>query len=282
MKYYITPSGDFAPVSELRHAFQKGAEREQHKYVKREWKNGRWQYFYPEDLKGGNKMTTIDDRGTKPKGSIKAVVANKKAKAASSASTSTTPTGVKGKIEASINRGKAFLGKNMTGVKKELASTKDGDTAEIKKPKNIKSMLDSVSKITAKVDSTKSGTTPKDPAAEKAEKKSKDIEKATSAIRDISKQIKEIEALEKEYIDAVADAGYLNDTAPGSNGAKLAAAHQQEALKKYKEAGERLKETQKAFEALSKEIEDYYTDEADRKEITDALEKELEKFNRGR
>lgn len=32
---------------------KKGEEREDHKYIKREWKNGKWIYFYPEDLDKG-------------------------------------------------------------------------------------------------------------------------------------------------------------------------------------------------------------------------------------
>lgn len=46
MDYYIGPNG------ELYHGlFDKGKPRDDHKYIKREWKNGRWQYTYKTDTK---------------------------------------------------------------------------------------------------------------------------------------------------------------------------------------------------------------------------------------
>jgi hypothetical protein len=53
MDYYITRDG------ELRHAApNRGWEKDDHKYVKREWKNNRWVYTYPSDTKKNTKAKT--------------------------------------------------------------------------------------------------------------------------------------------------------------------------------------------------------------------------------
>lgn len=64
---------------ELHHAwFKKGEEAEDHKYVKREWINGKWKYYYKTDV---NKNST-----TKPKLDLKSVIKSKIDNAATSAS----------------------------------------------------------------------------------------------------------------------------------------------------------------------------------------------------
>lgn len=45
--YILGPNGDFISTDELRHwGFKSGREKENHKYISREWKNGRWRYVY--------------------------------------------------------------------------------------------------------------------------------------------------------------------------------------------------------------------------------------------
>lgn len=53
MNYYIGPDG------ELYHGlFKKREPKEDHKYIKREWKNGKWIYTYPDDKKGKKSQST--------------------------------------------------------------------------------------------------------------------------------------------------------------------------------------------------------------------------------
>lgn len=50
--YILGPNGDFVSADELYHAwFKKGEESDDHKYIKREWKHGKWVYTYPSDTK---------------------------------------------------------------------------------------------------------------------------------------------------------------------------------------------------------------------------------------
>lgn len=45
--YILTSDGVFVSQDELRHTwFKKGEAAENHKYIRREWKNGRWRYYY--------------------------------------------------------------------------------------------------------------------------------------------------------------------------------------------------------------------------------------------
>ena len=52
----LTSDGAFMSEDEyLQHwGLKKGEEKEDHKYIKREWKNGRWQYYYETPSKGGS------------------------------------------------------------------------------------------------------------------------------------------------------------------------------------------------------------------------------------
>lgn len=44
--YILTSDGGFIKRDELYHAVQKGAQKKDHKYINRYWKNGRWNYEY--------------------------------------------------------------------------------------------------------------------------------------------------------------------------------------------------------------------------------------------
>lgn len=59
--YVITSSGSFVSANELYHwGLKKGEQKKDHKYIDREWKNGRWVYYY-EDKKGNRKdLTTVN------------------------------------------------------------------------------------------------------------------------------------------------------------------------------------------------------------------------------
>lgn len=62
MEYYIGPNG------ELYHGlFGKGKPKENHKYIKREWKNGRWVYYYntPVSARTANQSKKGSDVGPK-------------------------------------------------------------------------------------------------------------------------------------------------------------------------------------------------------------------------
>ena len=62
MSKYVIIHGQLRelPENELMHwGIKKGEARDDHKYVKREWKNGRWVYTYPEDLKNTNNKTAF-------------------------------------------------------------------------------------------------------------------------------------------------------------------------------------------------------------------------------
>jgi hypothetical protein len=49
-RFYVQTSND-----ELQHAWlKKGQAKEDHKYIKREWKNGRWVYYYDSDTSAKN------------------------------------------------------------------------------------------------------------------------------------------------------------------------------------------------------------------------------------
>lgn len=56
-----TTLSEIVSTDELSHSWlTKGIQKEDHKYVKREWKNGRWVYYYEDDLtnqKGSNYRT---------------------------------------------------------------------------------------------------------------------------------------------------------------------------------------------------------------------------------
>lgn len=49
-KYFITSNGGFVSTDELYHAMR-AKERPNHKYISREWKNGRWAYEYAQESK---------------------------------------------------------------------------------------------------------------------------------------------------------------------------------------------------------------------------------------
>ena len=49
-KYFLISNGSFASTDELRHAMR-AKERPNHKYISREWKNGRWAYEYTQSQK---------------------------------------------------------------------------------------------------------------------------------------------------------------------------------------------------------------------------------------
>lgn len=49
-KYFLTSNGSFTSTDELRHAMR-AKERPNHKYISREWKNGRWVYEYNQNSK---------------------------------------------------------------------------------------------------------------------------------------------------------------------------------------------------------------------------------------
>lgn len=88
-------------------AMQKGQQKDNHKYIYREWKNGRWVYYYEDDVRtdktaiGSNYKTPNDvERERKAKESAKA---NKLAKEKEKKDKETR---VFNTIENAVNRGK--------------------------------------------------------------------------------------------------------------------------------------------------------------------------------
>ena len=62
-EYFLTSNGSFIDSNELYHwGIQKGQERPNHKYIEREWKNGRWVYTYsqPVALSGASAKSTSE------------------------------------------------------------------------------------------------------------------------------------------------------------------------------------------------------------------------------
>lgn len=49
-KYFFTSDGNFVSEADLCHA-ARGISRSNHKYIKREWVNGKYRYTYPDDIK---------------------------------------------------------------------------------------------------------------------------------------------------------------------------------------------------------------------------------------
>lgn len=96
MKYIMRPDGSFISEDELYHwGLFKSKPREDHKYIKREWKNGRWKYYY--DVETAKKDTAAN-------------IKNNADKTVSNTLSSMTKT-VNNKINAVIDKGKSILNK---------------------------------------------------------------------------------------------------------------------------------------------------------------------------
>lgn len=66
-EYFLTSNGSFINSNELYHwGIQKGQERPNHKYIKRDWKNGRWVYTYSQPNLSSN--MSIKNTSGKPIG----------------------------------------------------------------------------------------------------------------------------------------------------------------------------------------------------------------------
>lgn len=63
---YIVTNKGLVSTDELMH-YAKGAERKNHKYYKREWKNGRWQYYYSKDQYTSDKVVQMIGAGDEQK-----------------------------------------------------------------------------------------------------------------------------------------------------------------------------------------------------------------------
>lgn len=132
MNYYIGPDG------ELYHAlFGKSKPRDDHKYIKREWKNGRWQYTYKNDSVSGKKSDNKSLSKTAAKPVIKKLSARTNVKdtddwLSSKTKISNARTGEviyesrnKGKIERAIDKAKAALGKYTEEYKTDWKESKE-------------------------------------------------------------------------------------------------------------------------------------------------------------
>lgn len=71
--YHEEPSSD-----ELQHWLKKGEQKDDHKYIKREWKNGRWQYWYKTNSLAGKAKNTINKKATDTKNDVKTAISNAK------------------------------------------------------------------------------------------------------------------------------------------------------------------------------------------------------------
>lgn len=68
----------------LYHAMKKGSERPNHKYTRREWRNGRWYYFYEDSATGKTNVSiektkierVVDDTAANTRRSIDRLVHN--------------------------------------------------------------------------------------------------------------------------------------------------------------------------------------------------------------
>lgn len=66
-EYFLTSNGSFINSDELYHwGIQKGQERPNHKYIKRDWKNGHWVYTYSQPNSSDN--TSAKNTSEKPIG----------------------------------------------------------------------------------------------------------------------------------------------------------------------------------------------------------------------
>lgn len=144
MDYYIGPNG------ELYHGLfgkGKGKPRDDHKYIKREWKNGRWQYTYKQDAKKDVKpifkrdkvpqtaqIGSIRDKTKMPnfKKSVKAKKEDTNDWLSSTTTISNAVTGEvisethkRGKIDRAIDKAKDALGKYAEGRKTDWAESKE-------------------------------------------------------------------------------------------------------------------------------------------------------------
>ena len=137
MDYYITSNG------ELRHAApNRGWEKEDHKYIKREWKNGRWQYTYKQDAKASKKSFQkwegtrdlfkpaefkTDSRNTRTKtvDTDKWLSSTTTIKNLQGGKVTTTTINNRGKIDRAIDKAKDALGKYAEERKKDWAESKE-------------------------------------------------------------------------------------------------------------------------------------------------------------
>lgn len=138
MDYYITSNG------ELRHAApNRGWEKDDHKYVKREWKNGRWQYTYPNNAKQNNtakktgKTANTSAKSKVSKEYLEEVASNSKKNVYPTTKSSTS----NGGYSSSLKRGAAAIAK-VVGDTAESSASKVATANILAKNKKIETTND--------------------------------------------------------------------------------------------------------------------------------------------
>ena len=97
--------------NELYHAwFKKGEQKENHKYIRREWKNGRWYYYYDSDTSAKPKNTKVTFSKSNAWGDSRFTIDT-------------------GKIKL-VNIEKGKLSRAKTAAKKKVYDTRDSNTVD--------------------------------------------------------------------------------------------------------------------------------------------------------
>ena len=185
----------------------KGEPREDHKYISREWKNGKWVYTYKDDSKGASKLSNT--KTLTPKGSTKQVF-NK----------DDTASNTKLSTNKSTYFNKESLAKTIDSGRKILEKTSLPDQTTIKVPNTKNSTKEASSENEAKkqpyltlYDAGKANAAKKKEAekAAKAAEIAAKVEKAKSSIKKFftdpfgSTKRKEYKDAEKKLVDAKSD-----------------------------------------------------------------------------
>ena len=124
-KYYVY-NGQIYSEDELKHIAPiaskasplKGIEKENHKYIKREWKNNRWVYTYPEDLAGKKPTSTVS-----------------KTPVASKSTTTTTPK-TSSATSFNVNLGRSAVDKMLSSSSRAVSGEYE-DEVEYNTKKNV-------------------------------------------------------------------------------------------------------------------------------------------------
>lgn len=96
---------------ELYHAWlKKGAQKEDHKYIRREWKNGRWVYYYDSDTSAKPKNTKVTFSKTNSLSDVKTTIDTGRAKY--------------------VNIAKGKLSRAETAAKKKIYETRGSNTVD--------------------------------------------------------------------------------------------------------------------------------------------------------